>query len=132
MSNSNSQKFSWLSTNFALNLALLVAGVFLISEQEVDRAAYAAASLTAFVGVVREAVKSGPRWREWLTNSNTWVYLATIVTTFLPTLPVEVFEHLGQFVASILGQNYQGAVLAAFTIVNILYRYFTNPKPATP
>lgn len=127
-----SQKFSWLSTNFALNLALLVAGIFLISQQQVTAAAAAIASIAAFVGVVREALKTGPKWREWLLNSNTWVYLAAIVTTFLPTLPVEAFEQLGRLIASLLGQNYQGAVLAAFSLLNILYRYFTNPKPPAP
>lgn len=129
---SKEQKFSWLSTNFALNLALFAAGLFLISQQQVTAAAAAISSIAAFVGVVREALKKGPQWREWLLDSNTWVYLAAIVTTFLPTLPIEVFEQLGRLIASLLGQNYQGAVLAAFTLLNILYRYFTNPKPATP
>lgn len=129
---SKEQKFSWLSTNFALNLALFAAGLFLISQQQVTAAAAAISSIAAFVGVVREALKKGPQWREWLLDSNTWVYLAAIVTTFLPTLPIEVFEQLGRLIASLLGQNYQGAVLAAFTLLNILYRYFTNPKPPAP
>ncbi|MCS7035470.1 MAG: hypothetical protein RMJ33_14615 [Saprospiraceae bacterium] len=129
---SKGQKFAWLSTNFALNVALLAGGLFLLTQQQVTAAVAALASLVAFVGVAREAIKAGPRWREWLLNSNTWVYIAAIVTTFLPTLPVEAFEQLGRLIASLLGQNYQGAVLAAFALLNILYRYFTSPKPPAP
>jgi Na+-driven multidrug efflux pump len=121
--------FSWLSANFALNVVLLVGGLFAISEQQSVAAVAAAATIVAFVGVVREAIKAGPQWRQWLTSSNTWAYIASIVTVFLPTLPVELFEQLGTFIAALLGQNYQGAVLAAFALINLLYRYITAPKP---
>lgn len=122
--------FSWFSTNLALNIVLLVGGLFAISERESAQAVAAAISLASFIGVVREAVKAGPRWREWLASSNTWTYIASIVTVFLPTLPVELFDLLGQFIASIIGQNYQGAVLAAFALINIVYRLITTPKPS--
>lgn len=120
--------FSWFSTNLALNVVLLVGGLFAISQEDSASAVSAAITLVSFVGVVREAFKTAPRWREWLMSSNTWVYLASIVTVFLPTLPVEVFDLLGQFIASILGQNYQGAVLSAFALINLLYRYITRSE----
>lgn len=120
--------FSWFSTNFALNVVLLVGGLFAISERESTSAVAAAFTLVSFVGVVREAFKAGIQWRQWLTSSNTWTYIASIVTVFLPTLPIEVFQLIGSLVEGILGRNYQGAVLSAFALINLLYRYITAPK----
>ncbi len=121
--------FWWFSTNFALNLALLVGGLFaMLQPDEIRNAVGAAVSLVSFVGIARQAVKS-VNVKRWLMDTNTWVYLASIVMTFLPSLPIELFTSLGDAISAMLGGNYQAAVLALFTFVNILYKIITTPKP---
>lgn len=118
----NSARPRITSTNFALNVALLIGGLFAaLQPSDVSAAVAAGVTLVSFVGILRRVIYSFDL-RRWLADSNTWVYLATIVITFVPSLPVELFEQLGNLFAGILGGNYQAVLLALFSLANIIYR----------
>jgi hypothetical protein len=121
MSNNN-VKFSTQSTNFWLNVALLVGGLFALSADVVTNVFAAGVSIIAFVGAIRTLVKK-PDLKMWLTDANTWVYIANIVLVLLPSVPAEVFQSLYRFFVALFGQDYQGVILAVFSLANILLRW---------
>ncbi len=119
----------WLSTNFALNVVLLIGCAFVgFSQDQAANGVGAFAALIAAVGAIRESVK-GVDLKSWALNSNTWAYLGTIVVTFIPTLPVEFFQHLGDLARNAVGGNWQGILVSLFSIGTILYQVF-KPKPS--
>lgn len=129
MSNTPTKSPSWLSTNFALNVILFIGGAFIgFSQGDATTGVGAVATLIGVVGAVREKIK-GVDIKGWLSNSNTWAYLGTIVVTFLPTLPTETFQHLGDLARNVIGGNWQGILVSLFSIGTILYQIF---KPKTP
>jgi len=121
MSNNN-VKFSTQSTNFWLNVALLVGGLFALSADVVTNVFAAGVSIIAFVGAFRSLVQK-PDLRAWLTDANTWVYLANILLVLIPSIPVDMFRHMYDFFVSLLGKDYQGVILALFSLTNIVLRW---------
>jgi len=80
---------------------------------------------------IRERLKASTiDWKQWLSNSNTWAYLGTIVTAIVPILPVELFQHLGTIAQAAIGGNYQGILVGLFSAIPIIYNLFLKPKPA--
>jgi len=124
MSNNN-VKFSTQSTNFWLNVALLVGGLFALSADVVTNVFAAGVSIIAFIGAIRTLIKR-PDLRAWLTDANIWVYIANIVLVLLPSVPAEVFQNLYRFFVSLFGQDYQGVILAVFSLANILFRWLST------
>lgn len=119
----------WLSTNFALTVSLLVGGIFVgFDSADAQSGVASIAGLIATIGAIREKVK-GTDFKGWLTNSNTWAYIGTIVVTFVPTLPVELFQQLGDIARSAIGGNWQGILVGVFALGTTLYQIF-KPKPA--
>lgn len=121
----------WLSTNFALTVSMLVGSIF-VGFDKVDAQAGVAsiAGVIAAVGAIREKVK-GVDFKGWIGNRNTWAYLGTIVVTFIPALPVDAFQHLGEIAANVIGGNWQGILVSLFSLGTILYHFFQpKPKPA--
>lgn len=120
----------WLSTNFALTAVLLVGGLFVGFERTDAQTGVASiAGLIAAIGAVREKVK-GVDFKGWLGNKNTWAYIGTIVVTFIPMLPGELFQHLGSIAEAAVGGNYQGILVGLFAAIPIIYNLFLKPKPA--
>lgn len=129
MSNTTAKAPFWLSTNFALNVILFFGGAFIgFSQADAATGVGAAATFIAAFGAVREKIK-GVDIKAWLANSNTWSYLGAIVVTFVPALPVETFQHLGDLARNVIGGNWQGILVSLFSIGTILYQIF-KPKPA--
>lgn len=119
----------WLSTNFALNVILFIGGAFIgFSQGDAATGVGAIATLIGAVGAIREKIK-GVDIKGWLSSSNTWAYLGTLVVTFVPTLPVETFQHLGELARNVIGGNWQGILVSLFSIGTILYQLFKQ-KPA--
>lgn len=126
---SNSSKNGWLSTNFALTLILFIGGLFVgFSQQDAANGVGAIAALIASVGAIREKIK-GVDVKAWISNSNTWAYLGTLVVSIVPILPLELFQHLGDVARHVIGGNWQGILVSLFSIGTILYQIF---KPKTP
>lgn len=120
----------WLSTNFALTAVLLVGGLFVGFERtDAVTGVGAVSSIIALFGALREKIK-GVDFKAWLANKNTWAYLGTIVVTFVPILPGELFQHLGDIASAAIGGNYQGILVSLFAALPILYNIFFKPKPA--
>lgn len=119
----------WLSTNFALTVSMLVGSIF-VGFDKVDAQAGVAsiAGVIASVGAIREKVK-GVDFKGWLKNSNTWAYIGTIVVTFVPVIPAELFTNLGDIAANAIGGNWQGILVGIFSLGTILYQLF-KPKTA--
>lgn len=119
----------WLSTNFALTVTLLVGGLFVgFDRADAQSGVASIAALIGAVGAIREKVK-GVDVKGWLSSTNTWAYLGTVLVTFVPTLPVELFTHLGDIARNAIGGNWQGILVSLFSVGTILYHFF-KPKPA--
>lgn len=121
----------WLSTNFALTVALFLGGIFVgFDKMDAQAGVTSIAGLIAAIGAIREKVK-GVDFKAWFGNANTWAYLGTIVVTFVPALPVETFRHLGDIAANAIGGNWQGILVSLFSLGTILYHFFQpKTKPA--
>lgn len=118
----------WLSTNFALTFIMLIGGLFVgFDKVDAQTGVASIASLIAVFGAVREKVK-GLDVKAWLANKNTWAYLGTIVVTFVPILPGELFHHLGSIAEAAIGGNYQGILVGLFSAIPIIYNLFIKPK----
>lgn len=118
----------WLSTNFALTFIMLIGGLFVgFDKVDAQTGVASIASLIAVFGAVREKVK-GLDVKAWLSNKNTWAYLGTIVVTFVPILPGELFQHLGSIAEAAIGGNYQGILVCLFSAIPIIYNLFIKPK----
>lgn len=120
----------WLSTNFALTAVLLVGGLFVGFERaDAVTGVTAVSTFIALFGALREKIK-GVDFKAWIGNKNTWAYLGTIVVTFVPAIPVELFQHAGDIAAAAIGGNYQGILVGLFAAIPIIYNLFFKPKPA--
>jgi hypothetical protein len=121
----------WLSTNFALTVVLVIGGFFVgFDRVDAQTGVTALAGAVAAFGALREKIK-GVDFKGWLGNTNTWAYLGTIVVTFVPTLPVELFQQLGDIASAAIGGNWQGILVGVFALGTTLYQIF-KPKPVAP
>lgn len=119
----------WLSTNFALTAVLLVGGLLKgFDVVDATTGVDAVATLVAVWGASREKIK-GVDFKAWIGNKNTWAYLGTIVVTFAPAIPLELFQHAGDIAAAAIGGNYQGILVGLFAAIPIIYNLFFKPKP---
>lgn len=114
----------WKSVNFWLAIVMLIGGAYVgFPEGDAGDAVQAIFQLFASGGIVYNFLKlNKPNFRQLLQNSNTYVYLGVIVTGFFPDIPGQAFTDIESIVRSILGGNWQGAIVAAFSLIGILFR----------
>lgn len=121
----------WQSTNFYIALILAVGGLFVGFPEDAAR---------ELVGQVFALIASGAAIRNWAKNAgkpviarlggaNFWNYVATVVLALVPAFPPEMFDALQQLAANVIGQNWQGVIMAVFSIATIVYKIVTAPKP---
>ena len=124
MSNAVNVKF-WQGTNFWIAIMLLIGGFFVGFPQE--DAAGAVTGIFALVGTIfgiREKVKGTVSFKDWITGSNTWNYIATAVIAIVPTIPSELFVSLRDVLQAAIGGNWQGIGIGIFSLATILYNLF--------
>jgi ABC-type xylose transport system permease subunit len=129
MSNTTPLKF-WQGTNFWAALFLFVFGIFAVTvEYEVGQIVGYVFGLFGAIMAVREKLKGAQvDWKRWAGSKNTWNYLATVIVAIVPGIPLELFEHLATLAQSLLGGNWQGALVALFSIGTILFYLLNKPK----
>ena len=116
------QKKFWQSTNFWTAVVLLVGSVWVgFPEGAAGQAVGAVFALVASGAIIRNFVKSAgkPNLLQALMSSNFWAQLGTVVVSVLPLIPAQAITDLETIVQSILGGNWQGAIVAAFSLIKI-------------
>lgn len=122
------------STNFWISV-LLAGGALFVGfpeGQARDLVASMFGLISAF-GVVRNYFKTGPQF-EWkkFGSANFWNYVAAFVTAMVPVnLPPELFTSLQDMASAIIGGNWQGILVAVFSVASIVYHIIqsnTGPK----
>lgn len=124
----------WQSSNFWTALVLMAGGFFVGFPEE---------TASGFVGLIFAIIAGGKTlqnyltnanldWRKWLNDANFWNYLGALLITIVPTLPVGLMDSLQNAVQAALGGNWQGMIIALFSLGTILYKVFKpQPTPAT-
>ena len=114
----------WKSTNFWLSIVLLFGGAYVgFPEGAAGDAVEGLFKLLGGGGLVYNFLKQAkPSLRLLLENSNTYVYLGTILTAFWSDIPGQLFVDLEAIVRSILGGNWQGALVSALSFIGIIFR----------
>ena len=125
------QKKFWQGTNFWVSLVLLIGGLFVGFPQGPAREIVAGVfALIGAVFAVREWAKSTEiDFAAWVRSSNTWQYLATIITAILPTFPLALLDSGRGVVEAIFSGNLQGIIIAGLSFLTMLYNLFLK-KPA--
>ena len=131
-------KYEFLrSSNFWTAVVLAVGGLFVGFQPQLGTdLVMQAVGLLAVGKALREYFKTKPKVDagKAVNNSNWWNYIATIVTAFLPQLPGEFFEAMQEVMSNLLAGNWQGMLVALFSIATILYNLFQSkdkqPSPA--
>jgi hypothetical protein len=130
----NKLQASLHGTNFWVSIVLFIGGLFVgfptdLAAETVD---YWVAGI-AGIFAVREKLKSSTiDWRAWLGNTNTFAYLGTVITALIPVIPMQLFTDLASLAQAALGGNWQGIVVAAFSIATIIFHLVKPKAPPSP
>lgn len=124
----------WQSSNFWTDIIMIIAAVFVGFPTEDGTAGVTA--IFALIGAgkaIREFLKSGvkPSILKPLQDSNFWNYVATVAVAIIPSIPIEIFDSLQIIASNLIGGNWQGAIVAAFSLVTILYNLLKKSSPQT-
>ena len=122
------------SSNFWTAAVLLIGGAFVGFPEQIG---------TEIVGLLFALIAGGKTLqnffdnaqfdvKSWLNDANFWNYLGTLVVALVPTLPADTIIHLETAVTSAIGGNWQGMIIALFSLGTILYKVLkTDPVPVT-
>lgn len=126
----------WQSSNFWMVLVMFAGGIF---------AAFPAAQAADSISDIFGLVASGKLFHEffktatvdvkaWLLNSNTITYLGVLVTAVVGVpLPDDLLQALQALVQQIFGGgNLQGIIIAAFSLVTILFNFIRGRSSLVP
>lgn len=61
-------------------------------------------------------------------NSNWWNYIATIAVAIGPNIPLELFDSLQDAAVAAISSNWQGILVALFSIATIIYNLVQSKK----
>jgi len=113
----------WQGTNFWQALVLLIGGFWVGFPQEDATGAVASIfALIATVFGIREKVKGAAiSFKDWITSSNTWNYIATAAVSIIPALPADLFTSIHDVLKAAIGGNWQGIAVGVFSLVTIIY-----------
>jgi len=118
------------SSNFWTAVVLLIGGAFVGFPEEIG---------TQAVGLIFALIAGGKTLQNffdnakfnaklWLSDANFWNYFGAIIVALVPTLPTETILHLETAVTSAIGGNWQGMIIALFSLGTILYKML-KPEP---
>jgi hypothetical protein len=119
------------SSNFWTAVVLAIGGLFAGFNPEVGTdLVIKIFGLLASAKVLREYFKTKPALEpgKAVNNSNWWNYIATIVTAFIPAIPLPIFDHLQELMVNLINGNWQASLVALFSISTILYNLFQSKK----
>ncbi len=123
------------SSNFWTAIVLAIGGLFVGFPEEAG--ATIVNQLFALLGtgkLLHEYFKTRPQadYKGAVNRSNWWNYIGVIVTTAIPALPGNFTDGLEDLFRSLLSANWQGVLIALFSLATILYNLFQSKdkKPA--
>jgi hypothetical protein len=133
MEDITNKKKWWQSSNFWTAVVLVIGGFFVGFPEVAGTEAVAGVFALIAVGkTLHNYFKTAAfDWRSWLDDANFWNYLATVVVAVFPTLPSGAIENLETAVRSAIGGNWQGLIIALFSLGTILYKTL-KPQPGDP
>lgn len=112
-------------------LQIILAGVLAAAAAfglDPDAVGAVVTSIIAFVGVAREWLSRGVRFR-W--DSNTWTYVVAFLLVVVPSL-ADVWGLLPDLFAAIQSGNINLIIAAGIALVNVLIRRFGGGGAARP
>jgi len=123
-------KEKFLSTNFLLAVILLVGGLFVgFPAGEASKIVSGLFALIGSIGALRVFFKNAEfDPKKWITNSNTWNYLATILISLFPVLTPDLFPALRAIVEAAMGGNWQGILTAVMSLFTIIWNIVKKSK----
>jgi len=122
----------WKRENFLFNLIMLVGVGFGLSTGLASETVAYLLGVVGLIGNIRLFLKDAKfvGVLNWLKNSNTWTYLAGIVTAFSPQLE-SLVPALRSLFDAIFSKNYGAIITALFALGSIIWGLVKNPpKPA--
>lgn len=132
--NTTVEKKWYQSSNFWTAAVLMIGGAFVGFPEQIG---------TEVVGLIFGLIAGGKSlqnfldnakldMKAWAADANFWNYLGTIIVAIVPTLPAETITHLETAVVNAIGGNWQGMIIALFSLGTILYKVLKpQPTPAT-
>lgn len=112
------------STNFWISVLLALGALFVgFPEGEAKNLVASMFGLISAFGVIRNYFKAGPQfdWKKF-GSVNFWNYVAAFLTAMVPVnLPPELFSRMQELAQAIIGGNWQGILVAVFSVASILY-----------
>lgn len=128
------EKKFWESSNFWTAVALIIGGLFV--GFPVEDAEGGVLNLFGIVGAfkaVREYFKQyKPKAdiEKAINSSNFWNYIGVVVVSIVPNIPAGFIENIQELVVSAVGQNWQGVLVALFSIATIIFNISKkSPEP---
>jgi len=121
----------WQSANFWTAVVLVIGGLFVgFPAEAAENTVLNIFTLIAGSMGIREWLKGKPKLdpEKAVNRSNWWNYLATVVISIFPNLPPEILTQLEEAVGSAIAGNWQGLIVAVFSIATILYNLFQQRK----
>lgn len=115
------------SSNLWTNIVMIIAGLFVGFPTEAGLSGVAAIfALLASGKAIRTYLKESAKvdWKSALQNSNLWNYIGVVVVAVIPNLPAGIMESLQEIARNAIGGNWQGVVIAVFSLATILYNIF--------
>lgn len=118
------EKKFWQSTNFWVNVAMLVLGGFIgFSQAMAEDIIGAVFGVFAAFTSIRNFLKDASfDFKKWVTDSNFWNYLAAVAIAIFPMIPGSLFAALEDVLINAINGNWQAAIIAGITLVNIIYK----------
>lgn len=119
------------SANFWTAVVLALGGLFVGFPAEA--ASNTVANIFVLIGGgmgIREWIKGKPKFSptEALNRSNWWNYIGTVAVALVPQIPVAVIDEMERAVQAALGGNWQGLIVALFSIATIIYNLLQQRK----
>lgn len=113
----------WQGTNFYVALSLLIASLWTsFSTETGDVIASTVISIGAGAFAVRQLLKNGQiDFQNWLGSTNTWNYLAQLVTMIFGAQFADLLTPLQSLVDAIGAGNFQAIIAAVFNLGTIIF-----------
>lgn len=121
----------WQSKNFWISAVLFIGGIFVGFPEE---------AATDFINNLFGLIGSGGLIWTWIkekpdtdfkaavNRSNWWNYLAVVVISFVPNIPLDVIDYIRDAAQDAVGGNWQGVLVAVGSLLTILYNLWRTSQ----
>lgn len=134
-SQEGTEKKWWQSSNFWTDIIMILAVIFVGFPEQAGISGVAAVfGILAAFKAIRQYFNTGPKpdFKKAIKDSNFWNYIATAAVAIIPGIPVELFDHAESIAVNIIDGNWQGVLVALFSIGTILFNLFKKSSQTDP